>query len=455
LLGPRLVGALSAVAAAALFERIVAEHFGDRARVGALWFGAATAMNLVTGRLAFALGVAVALGAVLVAMRAATARENGRPSAGPTFLAATLAALATLASPVAGLFLGLAAAAWLLAARNAAALALGAGAALPLVALTAAFPEGGIEPFVASSFWPALAGLAAVFVALPGEERALRVGVVLYAAGTVASFALDTPLGGNVTRLGALFAGPVLACLLWRRRPGVLALLAVPLMYWQWNAPVRDWVRGSHDPSVEASYYTGLLRFLESRDAPFRIEIPFTANHWEANHVARRFPLARGWERQLDVRDNAIFYDGTLSSRSYEAWLHDNAVRYVALPDARLDDSARAESRMIRAGLPYLRPVWRDANWRVYAVRGAAPLADNATVTDLETDSFRLTVGSQGPVLVRVRFTPYWRVEGRGGCVARAPDGWTRITATPGPLRVATRFAPGRIASSGPRCTVG
>lgn len=455
LLGPRLVGAVSAVAAAALFERIAAEHFGERARVGALWFGAATAVNLVTGRLAFALGMAVALGAVLAATRAAAARAAGLPSAGRVGLAATLAALTALASPVAGLFLGLAAAAWMLARRSAAALAVGAGAAVPLAALAIAFPEGGTEPFVASAFWPALAGLAAVLVALPAEERALRIGVALYALGTIAAFALDTPVGGNVTRLGALFAGPVLACLLWGRRPGLLALLVVPLVYWQWNAPVRDWVRASHDPSVEASYYTGLLRFLESRDGPFRIEIPFTANHWEAHHVASRFPLARGWERQLDVRNNAIFYDGTLDPRSYESWLHDNAVRYVALPDARLDGSARAEARMIRGGLSYLRPVWRDGDWRVYMVRSGAPLADNAAVTKLGTDSFDLSVGARGRVLVRVRFTPYWRVEGSGGCVSRAPGGWTRVVAAPGPLRVATRFAPGRIASKRPRCTVG
>ncbi len=42
LLGPSLVGALSAVVAAALFEPLVRHRFGDAARLGALWFGAAT-----------------------------------------------------------------------------------------------------------------------------------------------------------------------------------------------------------------------------------------------------------------------------------------------------------------------------------------------------------------------------------------------------------------------------
>jgi hypothetical protein len=408
-------------------------------------------MNLVTGRLAFALGVALAFAAVLAATRA---RVTARPAR--TVLATTLAVLTALASPVAALFLALAAAAWFLARRDKAALVLGAGAVAPMLALTVAFPEGGIEPFVASSFWPALAGLAAVLLALPGGERELRIGVVLYALGTIASFVLDTPVGGNVTRLGALFAGPVLACLLWRRNPGLLAVLAVPLIYWQWNAPVRDWVRANHDPSVEASYYQGLLRFLETRDGPFRIEIPFTANHWEANHVARRFPLARGWERQLDVRDNDVFYRNRLTAQRYRAWLDENAVSYVALPDARLDHSARAEARLIRAGLPYLRELWSDARWRVFAVRDPVPLASGAIATGLATDGFTLRADAPREAVVRVRFTRYWQVVEGAGCVARAPGGWTRVRLTrPGVVRVATDFAPGRIVSSGPRCTIG
>src|SRR3954454_2164090 len=59
LLGPRIVGALSAVVAAWAFER-AADN-----RAASLWFATATAISLVTGRLTFALGIAVALLAVL------------------------------------------------------------------------------------------------------------------------------------------------------------------------------------------------------------------------------------------------------------------------------------------------------------------------------------------------------------------------------------------------------
>src|SRR4051795_3312051 len=101
LLGARVVGALSAVASAFLFQRIADEHFHyAEGRPGVVWFAAATSLNLITGRLAFGLGVTVGLAAVL----AVTHRRDA--------LGALLAVATTLASPVAGLFLALGAAAW-------------------------------------------------------------------------------------------------------------------------------------------------------------------------------------------------------------------------------------------------------------------------------------------------------------------------------------------------------
>ena len=35
-----------------------------------------------------------------------------------------------------------------------------------------------------------------------------------------------------------------------------------------------------------------------------------------------------------------LFYGGTLTAASYDAWLHQLAVRFVAVPDAPLDYSA-------------------------------------------------------------------------------------------------------------------
>src|SRR6202007_2507775 len=101
-----------------------------------------------------------------------------------------------------------------------------------------------------------------------------------------------------------------------------------------------------------------------------RVEIPFTKRHWEANYVAPHAALARGWERQLDILANPLCYDDgiPLTERSYTEWLRENAVTYVALPEAELDDSATAEADLIRAGIDGLRPVWSDDNWTLFAV---------------------------------------------------------------------------------------
>jgi hypothetical protein len=443
LVGPRVVGVVSAVAAAWLFERLVKDHEGGR--LAALWFAVASITSLLTGRLTFALGVAVGLACVLAAAR-------GRPR-----LAAVLAALTSLASPVAGVFVALAAAAWWLSHRGWQPLVVGSFAVLPAAVLTFAFPEGGNFPFVATSFWPALAVVIAVGYVIPIEARAVRAGVGLYALAMVASFALASPMGGNVVRLGALFAGPMLAALLWKRNRRALALLALPLVYWQWVAPVDDWARAASDPSVHKSYYTGLLGFFATRDTgPFRVEIPFTDNHWESRWVAPQVPLARGWERQVDVKRNRIFYDGKpMTAWKYEAWLDENAVRYVAVPDAPLDYSSRREARLVRAGLPYLRLVWSDAHWRVYAVSDPRPLATGAArVTSLGPQRVGLYARRTGSVDLRVRFTPYWQIVKGSGCVLSGPRGWTRLRVDePGPVVLTTEFSLGRMGASSPRCT--
>ena len=123
-------------------------------------------------------------------------------------------------------------------------------------------------------------------------------------------------MGGNATRLGALVRRAACwPCALLGRaaasRSRCVALPAPPTG--SGHPPVRDWRRRAGDPSVAAPPTTRRCsRCLEPRAAagPFRVEIPFTANHWEARWVAPAVPLARGWERQLDGKRNPLFYDG-------------------------------------------------------------------------------------------------------------------------------------------------
>ena len=448
LLGPRVVGALAAVVSAILFARLAHDHFGDRARIGALWFAAATATDLLIGRLTFALGVTVALGALL-------AWQRDRIG-----LAAALALATTAASPVAGLFLAMGGVAHAVARRERAGLVIAAAAFLPALALALAFPEGGSQPF---GFWAFACVVAAALVVhrlLPAEERTLRASALLYALATAAAFALATPMGSNATRLAAMFAGPLLACaLVGRTGRRVVIAAAMPLLVYQWWGPIRETSKGAGDPSSQLAFYQPLLQFLEGRaDASTRVEIPFTRMHWESVHVARRYPLARGWEAQLDGKYNPLFRQGrALTSERYRHWLNANAVRYVALPDVPLDPAARNEARLIRDGLPFLEPVYSDGHWRVFEVRDARGLTrtgSGARIRRIGPASFTLHARRPGPVLVRVRFTPYWRVTGGDACVERATDGWTIVRARErGRIRVAAKFDPLRIVDHGPACS--
>jgi hypothetical protein len=449
-LTPQLAAALAAVGTAALFEPLARGRFGEDAWLGSLVFGVATAANLYTGRLAFAFGALPAVGAALALER----RRTG--------IAVLLAVLTALCSPVAAVFLAVfaigAAIGGFWPERSLAAAVPGAvlmlASLLPVGLLAIAFPEGGREPFAFSALWPIpVLGIGAL-LALPRDAVKLRAGVALYTLGTILAFVLPSPIGSNAARLGTGIAAPLAALLWWRKRTALLALVALPLLYLEWQAPVHDLSAASGEPSTTAAFYQPLVRFLARQAGPpFRVEIPFTAFHTEAYVVARRFALARGWERQLDIEDNPLFYRGTLTARSYESWLRRTAVRFVAVPNAPLDYSAVSEAALIGRGLPYLRLVRRTRNWRIYAVRDPTAIVSGAArLTALHSDSLTLRASRPGTAIVRVRFTPYWSVSGGPGCVS--PDGdYTKLTVKrPGSLRLVTSLSISRIGATSARC---
>jgi len=441
-LTPQLAAALAATGTAALFEPLARAHFGERAWLGSLWFAAGTATSLYTGRLTFAFGMLPALATALALQRHKT----------PAAIA--LALLTALCSPVAALFAALAGAAVAVAGRRrGAGVAVVIAALVPVGLLAVAFPEGGTEPFAFSAFWP-LPLIALGFCALTvNHERVLFAAAALYGAGTLISYLVPSAVGSNAGRLEELIAGPLAALLLWPRRRALLLVAALPLLYLQWHAPVRD-VTNAVGPAMRTAYYRPLLSFLDRQlGAPFRVEIPFTKFHWEAYAVAPRFPLARGWERQLDIEYNPLFYDGELTPASYDRWLHARAVRFVAVADAPLDYSAVAERNLIERGLPYLRLVWRSRDWRVYAVADPTPIvAGVATLRGLGPNWFSVEAKRPGAALVRIHFSPYWAVTRGAACVVPAGSFTRLIVRRPGTVEVAIRFSLWRVGSRSPRC---
>lgn len=453
LLGPSVVLVAACVAVSALFECLVRGRFGARAsRVGALWLAVGAGTLMGTGRMPFALGAALGLGCLL-------ALQRSRPG-----WAYSLAALCPLASPVAGLFLGMAGLAHALAGGESAARRRGAAVAVAAVApaamLSLAFPEGGYAPFPVSSY-VAIPAFAAACLALLQGQRTLRIGAALYALGATLAVLLPTPMGGNAPRLGMLFGGPLLACAVAARpRPArvawaPLALAALALGYWQWTSAARDLDKAVRDPAAKTAYFDSLREYLATLPDQRRIEIPFTSSRWESAEIAPTTPLARGWLRQLDTGLDPVFYSGRLTALTYGAWLSENGVRYVALPDVKPDKSSYRERALIENGLPYLRLRWRSRHWRLYEVLLPAPMVipSKSSAIDLEqlgSDRVLLRVRRPGAAVVRVRWTPYWLA--KGGCVEPA-GGWTRVTsARRGFVELVVRFSPERVIQRGRRC---
>ncbi len=442
-IGFRLMGVLAVVGTVAFFTLIVRREWGERAQAGAIWFSVAATISLFSGRLTFALGVFLAMAAVFAAQRS---RRT---------VSLLLAGLVGLASPVAALFLACCGFSHYLASRPDRRGLEIAGVTFAVAGVVALlFPGGGDEPYVLSSFIPAIGLTLAAAALVPADQKLVRVGLLVYAAAVLASFAIATPMGGNVNRLGVLLTGPLLLCTVWGRwdsmglnRRAALVILVPLIAYWQVGPVVRDLKLVGGEPEVAAAYYDPVSRELGPRLAakPARVEVLPLASHWESARVAPGFPLARGWERQTDRNLNPLFYRDRLDPDRYRRWLDRLAVGYVAVPAAELDYAAETEAALIASGLPYLKEIPAGSDWRLYRVLDSAPMVERpARLTHFDTDGFTVTAPRAGVFEVRIRNTPYWTVVGGRGCVAGTSDGWTRVAMyRAGSIRVKADFRPG------------
>lgn len=440
LLGTRVLGALACVWSAAAFSALVnggPDARPDRAgRIAAIWFALACLGQLVIGQLPFGLGMAAGLTALVLARR-----DRRLP-------AFALAGAASLSSPLAGAFLLLVALAWWREAGLRRTAPLG-GATLGLASAWV-FGEGGYFPFPVESLLTVLLFCVGGLVLVRDLGPSMRWALVLYATSSLTIFAVPNPVGGNAARLGAVAAGPLAALMLGRRgRWLTLGAVAVPLLCWQLWPIGTALSRSVGDPSSGSDYYAGLAGYLRTQD-PARgpVEVPALRQHWESWHVPRVFPLARGWERQQDLKDNEVLYDDGLTADQLHTWLRGTGVQLVALAgDVPLDHWAQREAALLRQGQPWLRPVWSDAHWQVWQVTDATGLVSGpATMTRLGVDSFELRADRPGTSLVRLHWSPAWQLVSGSGCLRRSDDGWVEVDArTAGPLRVEARWRLGAL----------
>lgn len=410
--------------------------------------------NVASGRTTFALGVALGLAACVL-----LTRERRLP------LAVAYAALAAMASPVAGLFLVVAGAGHALVRDRVRAATLIVPPVVVVGTTTLLFPFTGEQLMPAARIWPPVVIGLVVLTLAPRGWRVLRWGAVVYAAGTVLTYLVPSPVGTNVERLAELFApAALLAALLAvpatstpagvprrrsKQRRIALAMALVFSVGWVGKKTVDDLQVSTAVPAW-AHDTTSVVEALDQLDADrTRVEVVPARNHREATALAPHVNLARGWNRQLDMERGRLFYDGTFSETTYRAWLDRWAVGFVVLPSGKPDGFAEDEARLVARGTEWLEPVWRDVNWRVYRVRGAVPLVSKpATVVRADSAAVLVHVPRAGSVTVRVAFSPWLYAE--GGCLEKAGE-FTRLTVTePGEYRISSGYGPSP--GPAPRC---
>jgi hypothetical protein len=179
-----------------------------------------------------------------------------------------------------------------------------------------------------------------------------------------------------------------------------------------------------------------------------RVEVVPARNHREAALFAPHAQLMRGWNRQLDVERGRLFYEEALDAPRYHAWLRHWAVGHVVVPNGTPDGPAEHEAALVTSGQDWLKPVWRDAHWRIYRVLDAEPLVSApARVVRAGEAAVVLKVPRAGTVTVRVRYSPWLRAD--GACVR--PDGpWTRLTVRrAGVYRLDSSYADGPLEDGG------
>jgi hypothetical protein len=261
---------------------------------------------------------------------------------------------------------------------------------------------------------------------VPRQWRLMRAGAIIYGLGVLVAVAVPTLIGSNVARLGELLAGPILIGMGSARRRWLLGLALAGALIWQVAQPIADLGQGNAPPyAPQTAALVSELRVLGADTA--RVEAVPQYGHWEAQELASAVPLARGWERQLDIERNPLFYGGVLTPAKYYAWLRSNAVRFVAISTATPDPAAVAEAETVRAGQPWLAPVWHNAFWQLYRVLGATPLASApATVVSTTPAEITLRMSRAGSTIIRVRWSPLLSAD---GAVVREAGPWTRLTA--------------------------
>ena len=429
-----VVGAV--LASALLFAAIAHQEWGAAARWPTRWFSVLAAAPVFTGLYTYTLGLATLLAALRVLQR------------GRAFVALLLAGITLGVSPLAFVFLCAILLAVFLSRRRIDRRTIIVAAGLALIAcgegiVLVLFPTPGTYPFSPIDLAAILTicALGAYLATRSDRSGVLAAFFVVWGLGSVATFLVPTAVGDNWTRPRA-FVFPLMlltaAQARFRPRPLVVVALVGALAYnlvpYLMQIPYRLDSR-----PASAGFWRPALAYLARHDGPdYRVEVVPTANHWEAYWLPRAgFALARGWYRQLDIEQNPVLYEKHLTTTAYRSWLRTMAIRYVLLPATQLDpDGGPREAAIVSGPRSGLRLVFRDTDWRIYALPHPTAILTGKPGAHLDQLGHEAVTGTStaaGAYALRIRFTPYWTVTPAGTCVRPAPGGMTELVlARPG-----------------------
>ncbi|HET8583638.1 MAG TPA: hypothetical protein VFL65_10310 [Jatrophihabitans sp.] len=409
------LGALSTVVVVGLTHRLVRD---SRHPTAATWLAAIGAtMSLWSGRIPFALGTALMLLALL------GLRANRRI---PTVLAAAGAALA---SPVSGVFLILGVTGVLVHDRDrrltAAAGAGVAGACLLGLAWYFGMPGPEGYPLTQAVLVPI--GIGVLLLTRPPAY--VRTVLLLSLAACPFLILVPNGMGSNFNRFTWICL-PVAAAATARIpawRSTLVAGLAVAVGV---AGSARDLYIAAQPISSE-TYYAGLVARLDHTPglADHRVEVVPDGTHVAAFVLLDHAQLARGYETQSDNTYDRVLGSPSLDAAGYRAWLDANAVAYVALDRSTL--SHNPEDRLVRDHRPgYLRTIWADAHWMLFAVRDPVPIvAAPARVSDADQSNLVISVPRPGRYELRVHWSRFLRVPA-GARLEPDGRGWSVLDTT-------------------------
>ena len=384
----------------------------------------AAVLNMLSGRVAFAVGAAIALGAIVAVRR------------GYLALGVIGLLVAGLASPLAPAFVGLAAVPFAFGRDEQARTTwwvLG-GSALGVGVPFLMFGSPGAQGFPATTlFWVALiaAGGAAALTIPPA-----RWIVPLASAAAIVMFLVPTGVGSNLSRFFCLVL-PCLCLFYSKRSLKFLAVALAPALIYATFVATADQVVGADSGDSNRDYIPLRSQLVDRPEINnHRVELVDAQTHAGAHKLGMTIKLARGWENQSDSRFNPIFYEeNALTPQSYRQWLSENAVAFVAVSADPLRQM-KNEAALVQSGLPYLERVWGNDKWDLYKVDDPAPIVP-APLTVVESSPAKLVldVPDTQAHAIQVRYNKYLVArssvdENLYACITETPDSWVTLQAT-------------------------